>query len=195
MRLYHDDCFRTGEDHLDDFLGFFTPLDYTYRADLRCSLRRDGDWLTVMLEEHGVDPQERRARWLQFVHASDLTYVMRLHFDVGNRAREVQSYMVMPIGGRAYRSGFSIQRDRDIINRPLIAVEAGKRIEYRELDDGYSLAFRIPLSELGVARPRGVWGFNITANPSIQRNRQYTWSAQYDSGAGNPYLFGKIRFL
>lgn len=194
MRLYHDDCFRTGEDHLDDFLGFFALLDYGYPSDLRCSLSRGDAWLTVTLEERGMDPKERRARWREFAHSSDLTYVMRLHFDVGNRAREVRSYMVMPLGGRAYRAGFEIRGGRDILHRPLVLIEAGKRIESREWDDGYSLAFRIPLSELGVARTRGVWGFNITANPSIRRNRQYTWSAQYDAGCGNPCLFGKLRF-
>ncbi len=194
LRLYHDDCFRTGEDHLDDFLGFFEPQDYTYRADLWFSVGQDGNGITVTLEERGVDPKARRARWREFARASDLTYVMRLYFDVGNDAREVQSYLVLPLGARAYRTGFSIEGERDLLHRPLAALDARGRTAYRERADGYSLAFRIPFAELGVGRARGAWGFNLTANPSIQRNRQYTWSAQYDSGCGNPYLFGKLGF-
>ena len=72
---------------------------------------------------------------------------------------------------------------------------AKAKATYVEMEEGYEMTVRLPWKLVGRKPKRGeVWGLNVTANPSVRRNRAFTLSPQYDAGPGNPLLFAKVTF-
>ena len=192
MPLDWDNCFRAGEDFLDDFLGFFLPLAYTPPAPLSFRIGADQGRLAIELRERGVNTAARRRRWQEFGHAEDATHNLRLFFDPDRDQRRVVVFHVLPMGGAVFRTGFSVLERRYLTSEPRERLTTCPTC-YREERDGYRLRITIPFREIGADPGRGAaWGFNLTAAPAIERNRQYTWAAQYDSGIGNPWLFGAL---
>jgi hypothetical protein len=178
LPLHHDDCFRAGEDFLEDFVGFFRPIDYARRVLLAFRVRRERDALVVTLREEGVGLEARRPRWLEHRGEGSDSYVLRVFLDTENGGRRGERYIAWPAGGGLSRGPRA--------NLP-------GSVEIADEGRAWTLTARMPFSMLGRTPRRGeTWGFNVTANPFVTRNTCYTWASQYDSN--NPKLYGRITF-
>lgn len=194
--LFRDHCFRSGEDYTEDFLGFFRVLDYERPAPLSFRITWQEKGLVFVLREEEVDAAARRRRWRVFEGSNDLSHVLRVYLDVSARCREVTAFHVDPLAGHAYVTGYRLRDVRVIEPRSRRLPSAGTRRSVSNGKTWIEITLRVPFAELGVSPRTGdTWGLNITAAPEIRRNRQYTWAPQYDSGIGNPYLFGRLQFL
>ena len=178
LPLHHDDCFRAGEDFLEDFTSFFRPLDFVRPARLFAQVSRTRSDLVVRLHEEGVGLEVRRARWKEYHGEGSDSYVLRLYFDIENRGQRKEVYIVWPVGG-----GVSRGPKRDVPHT----------LELTDHGDSWDMTVRLPFKALGRTPRRGdTWGFNLTSNPFCTRNTCYTWASQYD--AINPLLYGKLNF-
>ncbi len=195
LPLFRDHAFRSGEDYTEDFLGFFRPYDYARNLSLSLAVAWEPDALVMTLRETGLDVNSRRARWNAFAETDDLSYVFRVYLDRGAQCREVRTFHVLPDDRGLYASGYRLTAAGVIEPCPRRFVPHTGRTATNAGPDRIDLVLRLPFAELGdTPRPGDTWGLNVTAAPEIRPNRQYTWAPQYDSGIGNPYCFGRIRF-
>ncbi|MCY3020391.1 MAG: hypothetical protein NTW87_15335 [Planctomycetota bacterium] len=178
LQLRHDDCFRAGEDFLEDFLGFFRPLDYKREEKLFVRVFRTRDALAVTLREECTDVAARRALWAKWKGSGSDSFVMRVSVDVENKGREGTTFIVWP-------EGSSVSMDA----RAHLPV----RTAFNAARDHWETTVWLPFKLLGRTPRKGdVWGLNLNASPYVNGNRAYTWAPQYD--CNNPKLYGKITF-
>lgn len=177
MQLFHDDCFRQGENFVQDFSGFFKRFNYIRPANIVMQVFHTGDELAITLREFGIDMDLRRQTWESDSGGSN-SFCMRVFVDPWNKGETCSEYIVWPMGKGA-NAGRSPQT-------PI-------RTEYSYGDRSWQMTAWIPFSLIG-RRPRKghVWGLNVASNPANMRNYSYTWAPQYDGT--NPGLFGKIKF-
>ncbi|MFB3892954.1 MAG: hypothetical protein ACE15C_13125 [Phycisphaerae bacterium] len=181
LPLQHDDCFRSGENFIEDFIGFFRPFDYLRKADMSFGLWRTSTELVVAFRECGIDSAQRRGQWEGHKGGSD-AFVERIHLDVEGKGRSDDMLIVWPMGK-------SVSYNR-VPNAPV-------RTEFVCDATSWQTTAYIPFSLITRRKPAkgDVWGFNITGNPAILKNHNYTWAPQYDEDSGgNPVLFGKVTF-
>jgi len=178
--LQWDHCFREGEHYAEDFLAFFRKTSYQPTPAPWFAVWNTGKELAVVMGERGVDVKQRKAQWRRYREEGSSSFVDRVHVDVTGQGKSCRSFIVWPEGGR-------------VSERPIPEVKA--RTEFTCDKSSYEFTLWLPYSLLG-RRPKAgdEWGFNITANPSIMRNHAFTWAPQYDAGAVNPILLGRIRF-
>ena len=175
-----DHCFRAGEHFAEDFLGLFRKLPLQPASTLSFRVWRTARELVVAMREQDVDVRPRRRQWDRYRGSGSDSFVERIHVDVEGAGRAHQMLIVWPMG-RGVSAG----------KRPHVKA----RTEFASDATGYEVTVHLPFALLG-RRPKAgdVWGFNLTANPSIERNRAFTWAPQYDVPRGNPRLFGRLRF-
>jgi hypothetical protein len=181
MPLGHDDCFRSGENFIEDFIGFFRPFDYLRKADMSVGVWRTANELVVAFRECGIDPNQRRSQWEGHKGGSD-AFVERIHLDVEGKGKRDDMLIVWPMG-----KAVSFNR----------APNAAVRTEFVCDATSWQTTAYIPFSLITRKKPAkgDVWGFNVTGNPAILKNQNYTWAPQYDEDSGgNPVLFGKLTF-
>ena len=178
LALQHDQCFRVGENFLEDFCGFFKDYDYLRPADQSFQVWRTDHELAVTFRERGVDPEQRKAQWEKYKNSGSDCFVTRIFVDAENKGRKCAAYIVWPLGS-------SVSRDR----QPGVKAKT----EFTTGASSWQVTVKLPFEELG-RRPRkgDVWGLNVSANPAIARNCANIWAAQYE--CVNPRLFGKLRF-
>ncbi|MFB3892990.1 MAG: hypothetical protein ACE15C_13310 [Phycisphaerae bacterium] len=174
--MFHDDCFRMGEHFLEDFLGFFGPIDYMRKGGLAFAIWNTGDELAITWRETGIDIGQRKAQWAKYRGSGSDSFVMRAA--VSTDGREVRPLIVWPMGEK-------VACGMEFIDA---------RTEFSCDATSWQTTAFIPYAALGARPKRGdKWRLNVTANPYVARNLQYTWSPQYDGG-GNLGLFGTIDF-
>jgi hypothetical protein len=178
LPLQHDDCFRIGENFLEDFCGFFKDCDFLRKADQSFQVWHTDQELCVTFRERGIDSAQRMAQWEQYKNSGSDCFVTRVMIDVENKGHKGRTYIVWP-------KGASVSRDRQ--------PDVKAATEFSTDASSWQVTVRLPFAELG-RRPRNgdIWGLNVSANPAIARNCSYTWSVQYD--CFNPRLFGKLQF-
>ncbi|MGD0091934.1 MAG: hypothetical protein ABSE73_18630 [Planctomycetota bacterium] len=177
-QLRHDDCFRAGEDFIEDFIGFFKPLNYKREEKLYLRLSHTRNALVVALREECVDVAARRALWEKWKGSGSDSFIMRVFVDVENKGRQGKMFIVWPEG-----SSVSMGARTHLPVRT--AFDAG--------EDHWETTVWLPFKLLGKTPRKGdVWGLNLCASPYINGNRAYTWAPQYD--CDNPKLYGKVRF-
>jgi hypothetical protein len=178
QRLQHDDCFRFGENFLEDFCGFFKAYDYTRSAGQFFHAWHNDKELIVTFRERGIDPAQRKAQWEKYKNSGSDCFVTRVFLDPENKGQNSEMFIIWP-GGSSVSHG----------KQPGAQAE----IEFSTDTTCWQVTVAIPFKEIGKTPRKGdVWGLNVSANPEIARNCAYTWASQYD--ALNPRLFGKIRF-
>jgi hypothetical protein len=179
LEFVHDDCFRAGENVAEDFLGFLKPLDYRRRSGITARVWRTDEALVVSVREDGISYAAREARWEQFKNdGSSISHVTRIFLDVGRTGVCSDAFTVRP-------KGSVVGRNRE----PIVDVPTS----FEQTDTSWQTTVRIPFALLGrKPEPGEVWGFNITANPAVDRNCAYTWAAQNDML--NAPRFGRLRF-
>lgn len=180
LPLRHNHCFRRGESCMDDFLGFFEPMDYLRASGLSVRVYRTARELVVTLREDSADAADRPQRWELFKNDTSSTpFVMMVHLDPENQGAHAHTLIVWPKG-----VSVSIRRRNNVRARTAFSVGAGF----------WQTTVAIPFALLERPPPRRgeVWGFNITSNPFLAAQREYTWAPQYDTR--NPKLFGKLLF-
>ena len=136
--------------------------------------------LVVSLRESGVDVADRKKQWKDYEGTGSDSFVMRVHVDTEGKGKSRQTFIVWPFAE-------SVSAGRQ--------PHAKAKASCEERTGGYEMTVRLPWKLLGRKPRRGeTWGLNVTSNPSVLRNRAFTWSPQYDAGPGNPILFGKVTF-
>ena len=181
LPMRHEDAFRFGEDFLEDFLGFFRPVDFVKAARLSAQVSRTATELVVRLHEDGTSMETRRKVWEECHRRGEGSdsFVMRLDIDVEGKGCASERITVWPAGG-----GITYGRQ----------VQAPGRVELRAIGDGWDLIAYLPFTLLGRTPATGdTWGFNIHSNPFAAANMEYTWASQFESHA-TPAFFGKITF-
>jgi len=178
LQLRHDDCFRAGEDFLEDFLGFFRPINYKREEKLFMRVARTRDALAVSLREEGGDPAARRALWEKYKGSGSDSFVMRVFVDAENQGRKGIMFTVWPEG-----SSVSMGVHPHLPVRTAFEADAGH----------WETTVWLPFKLLGRTPRQGeVWGLNLNTSPFVNGNRAYTWAPQYD--CNNPKLYGKVTF-
>ena len=180
QKLVHNHCFRRSESFAEDFLAFFEPIPCRPESQLSFRAWRDKDKLMICLRQEGISDKDISAIWEK--NASDtgsLSFVTRLFVDAEGQGNRSDMLTVWPKGEVV---GFN--------RRP--SVEAFT--EFAGDATHWQITVGVPFSLFGRSPVAGdVWGFNITSNPSLTRNREFTWAAQYD--AVNPKIMGKLNFV
>jgi hypothetical protein len=175
--LHHDDCFRFGENFLEDFCGFFKARDYLRPAGHFFHVWHNGKELLVTFRERGIDPQQRKEQWEKYKNRGSDSFVTRVFVDPENKGQRAERFIIFP-GGESVSHG----------KQPRIHA----RTEFSTDANSWQVTVALPFKQLGRTPRKGVWGLNVSANPAIARNCTYTWAPQYE--ALNPRLFGKIKF-
>lgn len=179
MPLYHEDCFRQGENYIQDFSGFFKWVNYLRPAKIGIQVYHTAKELVVTLREQGVDMVERKETWLRDMHRPhNNATCMKIDVDTKARGSDIREFIVWPMG-RGVNAG----------REPMVDA----RSEFSYDDHSWQMTVHLPYNLIG-RRPRKgeVWGLNVRSNPYNMRNHAYTWAPQYDSFS--PALFGKIKF-
>ena len=177
--LRHHHAFRAGEDFLEDFLGFFRPLDYKHEEQLFISVSHTPDALAVTLRENTPQAAARRASWAEQKGTGNDSYIMHVSVDVENQGRESARFIVWPEG-----SSVSLGS----------RVHLPVRTDFKADDSHWETTVWLPYKLLGRKPRKGeVWGLNVTSSPYIRGSRSYTWAPQYD--CDNPKLYGKVKFV
>ena len=180
LPLFWDQAFRAGEDFAEDFLGFFKPLPLEPPSTLSLRVWRTSKELVVAMREQGVDVKQRKRQWKKYRGSGSDSFVEKIYVDVEGRGKARRVFIVWP-AGESVSSG----KQPNVNAKTSFTTDAAS----------YTVTARLPWKLIGRRPKKGdVWRFNVTANPSIERNREFTWSPQYDAGAGSPALFGKLRF-
>jgi len=178
LQLRHDDCFRAGEDFLEDFLAFFRPIDYKREEKLFLRVTRTRDALAVTLREECTNVAARRALWAKWKGSGSDSFVMRVSVDVENKGRQETTFIVWPEGSSVSMGA-----------RAHLSV----RTAFTAARDHWETTVWLPFKLLGrTPRPGDVWGLNLNASPFVNGSRAYTWAPQYD--CNNPKLYGKVAF-
>jgi len=178
--LHHDHCFRAGENFLDDLSGFFKNFDYLRPARHSFKVWHTGRAVAVTLREEGVDMAQRKAMWAKYGASGDTSFVSRIFFDVENKGRRSVMFIVWPLGEMVSQG-----------DKPSVPVST----EFSCTDTAWQVTAHFPYKLLGrVPRKGEVWGLNVTANPAVASVQARIWASQYDFEAGDPLLFGKMRF-
>jgi len=178
LPLHHEDCFRAGEDFLEDFVSFFRPVDFARQSRLSVQFSRNAKELVVRLHEDGIGLEGRKPRWLEYHGEGSDSYTMRVFVDVSNRGLHRDMYIIWPVGGGVTRG-------------PKLNLPA--KMELKDNGDSWDLTARLPFAVLGRTPRKGeTWGINVTSNPFVTRNTCHTWASQYD--ANNPRLYGRLTF-
>jgi len=178
LPLHHEDCFRDGEDFLEDFVSFFRPVDFARLVRLSAQISRTRTELVVRLHEDGVGLKSRRLLWQKHHGEGSDSYVMRVFVDVSGRGLQSDMYIVWPVGGGVSRG--------PQLNLPVT-------MEQQDHDDSWDMIVRFPFRVLGRTPRKGeTWGINVFSNPFVTRNTCYVWASQYDSNNSDRY--GKITF-
>ncbi|KPL03061.1 MAG: hypothetical protein AMK75_01945 [Planctomycetes bacterium SM23_65] len=180
LSMFWDHAFRAGEHFAEDFLGFFRKMSLQPESTLSFRIWRTSKEFVVAMREENIDVKQRKRQWKKYQGSGSDSFVERIYVDVEGRGRERQMFIVWP-GGETVSAG----------KRPNV----NARTKFSGDAASYTVTTRLPWSLVGRRPKKGeVWGVNVTANPSIERNREFTWAPQYDASSGNPILFGKIRF-
>lgn len=181
MPMRHEDCFRSGENFVEDFTGFFKSFDYMRNSGLGVRVWQTPTALAVTLREQMVNVQERKDRWQRFRAEGSTSHSFRIGVDVQNKGKKRHMFIVFPPDGAV----LDVRTPRTDI-----------KTEFSEDENSWQITAYIPFADLGKKPKRGeVWGLNVSGNPAVGKNKCYTWAPAYDDlGAGNPILFGKIKF-
>jgi hypothetical protein len=180
-----DTCFRSGEDFVEDFLGFFRPMDYRRAGGLSFRVWRTGRELAVELREEGVDVPQRLEQWERFRGQGSDAYVFQvmLQPEVAGGPGQLmppQRVTVWPKG-----SAVSLGKEPNV----------RARADFTCDESSWQTTVYLPFKLLGrTPQPGETWRLNVASNPSIRRNWSYAWSAQYDAGA-NWLRFGRLHFV
>ena len=179
LPMFWDHAFRSGENFIEDFLGFFRKMPLARESTLSLRLRRTPTDLVIAMRERDVDPKQRMAQWERHRGNGNDSFVERVFVDAEGKGRARTMFIVWP-------KGESVSRD----GQPGVAAKTA----FSRDETSTETTVWIPFALIGKRPKKGdVWGFNVSANPEIVRNHCYTWSPQYDGG-GNPHLFGTLRF-
>ena len=173
--LFHDDCFRMGEHFTEDFVSFFRPVDYERRSGISFATWNAGDALAISWREQGIDIEQRKAQWEKYRGSGSDVFVTRALIDAGDGLKKI---IVWPMGQKV------------ALGIRFVDV----RTEFVCDATSWQTTAYLPFALLGRApKPGETWRMNVTSNPYVARNLQYTWVPQYDGGI-NPGLLGRIRF-
>jgi hypothetical protein len=176
--LHHDDCFRFGENFIEDFCGFFKAYDYLRPAGHFFHVWHNDKELLVTFRERGIDPQQRKDQWQKFKGSGSDCFVTRVFVDPDNKGERAEMFIVWP-GGTSVSHG----------KQPRIDA----RTEFSTDANSWQVTVALPFKVLGKTPRKGdVWGLNVGANPAVARNCSYTWAPQNE--CLNPRRFGKIKF-
>jgi len=194
VQLFHDQCFRRGENCIGDFDAFFTPADFPRREPIyfRAASSREGLVLSVC--EEGVDVTARRERWRRFAGTGSDSYFARLWLDREGDGRRTEVFRIHHEGRWLFREALTVlsrQHTKVELSRPV----TGGTARFRARRDSWRLDYVIPWKELGGRPSAGTrWRANVTSNPSIARNRQNIWCPGYEFVAGKAARMGTFVF-
>lgn len=180
--LKRNHCFRTGEHFLDDFLGFFRPIEYIPVGDQHMRVWRGKDELIIQMGERGVDMAARLARWKKFEGGGSAQYVTQAFIDLSGKGsgkgQGWETFIIWPMG-----RGVS----QDL--KPLVKAKT----EFVHDETSWEVTAYLPFSLIGAVPKKGqTWGLNVNCGPAITSMRNFQWAPQYEGCA--PRLFGKIKF-
>ncbi len=177
LGFHRNHAFRFGEPFTEDFLGFFEPSNYRRDTGLSFQIWHTDDALVVQVREQGVDMATRLAWWDKCKgDSSSLSFITRVL--VSPDGSKPQVFVIWPQG-----KGVSQNKVPDV---------AAKN-EFSHTDTGWQATATIPFALIGQRPQSGEsWLLNVTANPSINGNLDYSWSPQYDGNAVK--LFGTVKF-
>lgn len=169
--------FRVGEPFTEDFVGFFEPSDYRRETGLSFQLWHTDDALVVQVREEGVDMAARLALWDKCKDdSSSLSFITRVV--IAPDTSKSDMFVIWPQG-----KGVSQNKVPDV---------AAKN-EFSHTDTSWQATATIPFSLVGRRpQPGESWLLNVTANPFINGNADYTWTPQYDGNAIR--LLGTVKF-
>jgi hypothetical protein len=180
--LKRNHCFRTGEHFLDDFLGFFRPIEYIPGGDQHMRVWRGKDELIIEMGERGVDMAARLARWKKFEGGGSAQYVTQAFIDAtgkgSGKGQGWETFIIWPMG-HGVSQGL----------KPLVKAET----EFVHDETSWHVKAHLPFSLIGAVPKKGqTWGLNVNCGPAITSLRNFQWAPQYESCT--PRLFGKIKF-
>lgn len=173
MRLVHDQNFRQGENVLADFPAFFTGQDWKRAKDLFVRFAWDRQGLWVTLKEEHTDMAARRKRWTDFAGGTSDSFTLRVYALLPD-GKTVRNWQIHSRGRSAETQDVQILGRQHIQDAMFRLYHAGIA-RHTEWKDGYRTAYRIPWRDLGGFPGVGKKiRLNVTANPYIARNTQYT---------------------
>ena len=180
LPLQHDDCFQMGRLFTNDFLSFFTKIDYMLPAPITFRAWHTANELVVQVREQGVCYAHREDRWKRWRRSGSDCFVFRVYLDPTNKGKSSDLYTIWPMG-----EGVSCGR------RPNLPA----KVDFSHDATGWQMTAHLPFKVIGRKPKKGeMWGMTVSSNPAVIRNYGYNWSPSYDSD-GNAGLFGKIRFV
>jgi hypothetical protein len=131
----------------------------------------------VQVREEGVDMAARLAWWHKCSgDSSSMSFITRVLVSPEGNKPEV--FVIWPRG-----KGVSQNKVPDV----------PAKNEFSHTDTGWQVTATIPFELIGRRpQPGESWRLNLTANPAINGNLDYSWSPQYDGIAVK--LFGTVKF-
>jgi len=198
----HDQCFRFGEDCIEDLLGFFRPRDWKRSKDTAFRMTHGKEGLTVTLVERGINPSERRKLWKRFRYTRSETFFWRLWIDRENTGSHMDVWSIMTGGWALFKGGYTIIDRQNAILKTGQPVEGGKG-RMTQGRDWWRIDYLLPWRLLGGPVKSGdTWRFNVTTvttggsailpnEPTSERNNQYAWCQGYEMTAANDFTGGK----
>jgi hypothetical protein len=176
--LGRNHCFRAGEHFLEDFLGFFRPVEYVDGGDRYMQVWRSKDELVIRMGERGVDMDARIARWNEFEGSGSDASVTDAYVDPSGKGKDCESFVIWPMG-----------RGVSHALKPFVRAKT----QYVQEKDSWHVTAYLPFSLIGAVPRKGqTWGLNVNFGPAITGLKNFMWAPQYESCT--PRLFGKIKF-
>jgi len=194
VQLWHDQCFRHGENCISDLSAFFTPTDFPRRERIFMSLAARPDGLGILLKEEGVDVAEREARWDDWKGSLSDTFFLRLYLLRDYQSMRVECFKIQSRGRWCSKKAATILGRQDVTCEHMRVIETAAKSFHRGAD-WWRVDVTIPWNEVGGIPESGArWRANVTANPAIRVNRQSVWCPGYDFFAGKFSRMGTLIF-
>ena len=154
-------------------------MNWLQSAGLSFRVWRTSSALAVSIREDHVDLTSRLKRWDEFAGSGSDCFVTQIHIDATGKGRQASHLTVYPRG-----SAVTLGNSADL---SFVLREFKTGCDWWEVTVWLPFRLFAKLPKLGQT-----WGFNLTANPFIQRGTAYSFAPQYDSDS--PRLYGRMTF-
>jgi hypothetical protein len=198
----HDQCFRFGEDCIDDLLGFFEKRNWKRERDVSFRMTHGRDGLTATVIERGVNVADRLKIWRYFRGTRSETFFWRLWLDRQCSASHMDVWSIMTEGWALFKGEYTIIDRQNAVLKTGQPAEGGKA-KFSRGRDWWRIDYLLPWPLLGGRAKAGdKWRVNVTVVPTsgsallphlpvIERNNQLVWCQGYEMTAANDFVGGK----
>ena len=195
VQLWHDQCFRHGENLIADLAAFFAPTDFLRRDELFMRATVGYAGMVLSLKQTNIHVPEIVDFWTSIRGTVEDTYALRFFVNRKCDGVRTETFSICSEGRSCLKEAVEIHGPQHS-KTELARVVPGGSGHFESARGWWRLDYTIPWDELGGRpEPGDEWKVNVTANPTGARNRQSAWCQGYEFLAGKTSRMGTFVFV